>query len=449
MHARSTRRARATTSRASSSPARAARSRPARTSARWPASTRPRGAADDPGPGFPRFIDTVAAFEKPLLAAVNGLGVGIGLTVLLHCDVVYIAQGARLRAPFVPLGVVPEAAGSLLMPAVMGGQRAAVALYTGEWITADDAVACGLALRSVEPDALMPEIMDVAGRIASMPVTSLVETKRLVLAGRLDAIRARTRPRRRRVSRGWSARPPTSRRSRRSSRSASPTSATCAPRHDHAAATSGPPAHTQPVDRGRASGSAPGLGSRAHGDRSHPQRQGRRGRARRRARVPGDPVRSPAGRGAPVPAARRAKRRGTACATPPVSRPRSRRPTCRSHAFSAAAAPARARTACTSTSGPPRATIARRPVMVWIHGGAYIFGSGSVSWYDGTHFVQHGDVVVVTINYRLGPLGLPAPRRPRSVLRWPDRATPASSTRSPRSSGCARASRGSAATPTT
>jgi enoyl-CoA hydratase/carnithine racemase len=151
-------------------------------------------AGDDPGPGFPRFIDTVAAFEKPLLAAVNGLGVGIGLTVLLHCDVVLIANGARLRAPFVPLGVVPEAAGSLLMPAVMGGQRAAVALYTGEWITAEDAVACGLALRAVEPELLLPEIMDLAHRIAAMPVSSLVATKRLVLAGRLDAIRAaRTR----------------------------------------------------------------------------------------------------------------------------------------------------------------------------------------------------------------------------------------------------------------
>jgi enoyl-CoA hydratase/carnithine racemase len=147
-------------------------------------------ATDDPGPGFPRFIDTVAAFDKPLLAAVNGLGVGIGLTVLLHCDAVLIARGARLRAPFVPLGVVPEAAGSLLMPAVMGGQRAAVALYTGEWITADDAVASGLALRAVEPDALLPETMDLALRIAAMPVSSLVETKRLVLAGRLDAIRA-------------------------------------------------------------------------------------------------------------------------------------------------------------------------------------------------------------------------------------------------------------------
>jgi enoyl-CoA hydratase/carnithine racemase len=149
---------------------------------------------DDAGPGFPRFIDTVAAFEKPLIAAVNGLGVGIGLTVLLHCDLVLISKTARLRAPFVPLGVVPEAGGSLLMPVVMGGQRAALALYTGEWITAEDAVACGLALRAVDPDALMDETMDLAARIARMPVTSLVETKRLVLAGRIDAIRAaRTR----------------------------------------------------------------------------------------------------------------------------------------------------------------------------------------------------------------------------------------------------------------
>jgi enoyl-CoA hydratase/carnithine racemase len=145
---------------------------------------------NDPGPGFPRFIDTVAAFEKPLIAAVNGLGVGIGLTVLLHCDLVLISKSARLRAPFVPLGVVPVAAGSLLMRVVMGGQRAALALYTGDWISADDAVACGLALRAVEPDALLAETMGLAERIARQPVSSLVETKRLVLAGRIDAVRA-------------------------------------------------------------------------------------------------------------------------------------------------------------------------------------------------------------------------------------------------------------------
>jgi enoyl-CoA hydratase/carnithine racemase len=146
--------------------------------------------SSEPGSGFGRFIDTVAAFDKPLLGAVNGLGVGIGMTVLAHCDIVLIARGARLRAPFVPLGVVPEAAGSLLLPVVMGAQRAALALYTGDWITAEDAVACGLALRVVEADALVADTMELAGRIARMPVSSLVETKRLVLAARIDAIRA-------------------------------------------------------------------------------------------------------------------------------------------------------------------------------------------------------------------------------------------------------------------
>jgi len=85
---------------------------------------------------------------------------------------------------------VPEAAGSLMMPVVMGAQRAALALYTGEWITAEDAVACGIALRTVEPDALLTDTLALADRIARMPVTSLVETKRLVLAGRIDAVRA-------------------------------------------------------------------------------------------------------------------------------------------------------------------------------------------------------------------------------------------------------------------
>ena len=88
-----------------------------------------------------------------MIAAVNGIGVGIGMTMLLHVDIAFIATTARLRAPFVPLGVVPEAAGSLLMPVIMGNQRAALKLYTGDWITADEAVEYGLALRAVEPDA--------------------------------------------------------------------------------------------------------------------------------------------------------------------------------------------------------------------------------------------------------------------------------------------------------
>jgi enoyl-CoA hydratase/carnithine racemase len=121
---------------------------------------------------------------------VNGLGVGIGLTMLLHCDVVFISETARLRAPFVPLGVVPEAAGSLLMPVRMGNQRAAIALYTGEWLDADAAVEAGLALRSVPPEKLLDETLELARRIGKMPVTSLVESKRLVVASRIDAIKA-------------------------------------------------------------------------------------------------------------------------------------------------------------------------------------------------------------------------------------------------------------------
>ena len=140
--------------------------------------------------GFPHFLDTLAAFPKPAIAAVNGIGVGIGMTMLLHVDIAFIASTARLRAPFVPLGVVPEAAGSLLMPAVMGNQRAALKLYTGDWITAGEAVECGLALRSVAPEELMDVTIDVARRIAAMPVASLRATKALVVEGRIDAVRA-------------------------------------------------------------------------------------------------------------------------------------------------------------------------------------------------------------------------------------------------------------------
>ena len=146
--------------------------------------------ASDLGHGFPRFLDTAAAYEKPLLAAVNGLGIGIGMTLLLHCDLALIADTAKLRAPFVPLGVVPEAAGSLLMPQIMGTQRASFALYTGEWISADEAVAANLALRVVPHDRVVEETMDIARRIAVHPLAALVESKKVVLAGRIDAVRA-------------------------------------------------------------------------------------------------------------------------------------------------------------------------------------------------------------------------------------------------------------------
>src|SRR5262249_61779081 len=103
-----------------------------------------------------------AVRDKPLLAAVNGVGVGIGLTLLLHCDVVYIAEGARLRPPFVALGVVPEAASSHLLPATIGWQHAAEVLLTGDWIDARRAVELGIASRLCAPDELLPAARDGA-----------------------------------------------------------------------------------------------------------------------------------------------------------------------------------------------------------------------------------------------------------------------------------------------
>jgi enoyl-CoA hydratase/carnithine racemase len=141
-------------------------------------------------PGFGTFMDRLCEFDKPLLAAVNGVGVGIGLTLLLHCDVVYIAEGARLRPPFVSLGVVPEAASSHLLPATLGWQRAAEVLFTADWIDAARAVELGLASRLCTADELLPAVRALAARIAAQPPQAVRHTKRLLMATRADQIRA-------------------------------------------------------------------------------------------------------------------------------------------------------------------------------------------------------------------------------------------------------------------
>ncbi len=145
------------------------------------------GNADHP---FGSFMDVLVEFDKPLLAAVNGVGVGIGLTLLLHCDVVYVAEAARLRAPFIPLGVVPEAAASYLLPLVIGYQRAAEVLYTGDWIDARRAVELGLASRVCAPAELLPALRVVAAKMAAGPIGSIRHTKRLLLATRAEQVRA-------------------------------------------------------------------------------------------------------------------------------------------------------------------------------------------------------------------------------------------------------------------
>jgi enoyl-CoA hydratase/carnithine racemase len=140
--------------------------------------------------GFDPFMEAVEAFPKPLIAAVNGLGIGIGLTVLPHCDLVLMADDARLRAPFMPLGVTAEAGSTYLLPALIGWAETAHLLYTAPWIDADKAVEIGLVWKKVTAADLRAEALNVAGDIAAMPVPSLMATKKLLLAARLDAVRS-------------------------------------------------------------------------------------------------------------------------------------------------------------------------------------------------------------------------------------------------------------------
>ncbi len=147
----------------------------------------PSAFADRP-PGYQRFMPSLETFPKPIVAAVNGVAVGIGTTMLLHCDLVYVARSARLRLPFIGLGVTTEASASLLLPRVVGWQRAAEILYTEPWISGERAVEDGLALAAVEDEDLLAVARSAAARIGSLPLGPLVATKRLMLAGRADAV---------------------------------------------------------------------------------------------------------------------------------------------------------------------------------------------------------------------------------------------------------------------
>lgn len=144
----------------------------------------------DEGQGFDPFARALARFDKPLVAAVNGAAVGVGTTLLLHCDVVLASDTARFRLPFVSLGLVPEAASSLLLPARIGPQAAAYYLLTGDWFDAEAAVARGLAWKCSTEAQLLEEALGLARRIADGPLEALRNSKRLLQAARADAVQA-------------------------------------------------------------------------------------------------------------------------------------------------------------------------------------------------------------------------------------------------------------------
>lgn len=151
-------------------------------------------ATGDTGKGFPLLLDALTAFPKPLLAAVNGSGVGLGLTMLLHCDLVLIAEDATLSAPFTAMGVAPEAASSYLLPQRIGLQQANLVLLSGHPLTAADAVRLGLALRALPRAEVLPETLVLAAELAAKPLRSLLATKRLVTAPRrAEVLAARAR----------------------------------------------------------------------------------------------------------------------------------------------------------------------------------------------------------------------------------------------------------------
>jgi len=130
-----------------------------------------------------RFLQSLARSTRPLVAAVQGRAVGVGTTMLLHCDLVVLADNAQLSTPFVSLALVPEAASSLLMPARIGHVRAYEMFALGETVPAKAALDWGLANRVVPLDKLDAEALALAQRLARQPAGALTATKRLMRNG--------------------------------------------------------------------------------------------------------------------------------------------------------------------------------------------------------------------------------------------------------------------------
>jgi enoyl-CoA hydratase/carnithine racemase len=145
------------------------------------------------GDGSPvfRFLHGIATFPKPLLAAVCGPAVGVGTTMLLHCDLVYAGDNAAFSVPFVNLGLCPEAASSLLLPQMLGYHRAAEALLLGEPFMAEAALEVGLVNRVVPPTEANNYAQAQARKLAAKPLSALVETKRLMKKGQMAAVQER------------------------------------------------------------------------------------------------------------------------------------------------------------------------------------------------------------------------------------------------------------------
>lgn len=131
--------------------------------------------------GFPGLLTALGDFPKPLICAVNGLGLGIGTTILGFADVAFMSHTARLKCPFTSLGVAPEAASSYLLPRLIGRQNAAWLLMSSEWIDAAEALRMGLVWRLCQPEDLLAEARRHAEVLAARPIASLMAVKNAIM----------------------------------------------------------------------------------------------------------------------------------------------------------------------------------------------------------------------------------------------------------------------------
>jgi len=134
------------------------------------------------------FMKALIGCDKPVIAAVTGAAIGIGTTMLLHCDFVYVSDEARLAMPFVSLGLVPEFASSLVVPRLIGNARAAEKLLLGDPFTGADAVECGIANAVLPASEVVKHARRVAERFNALPPGAVRETKRLMRRGASAAI---------------------------------------------------------------------------------------------------------------------------------------------------------------------------------------------------------------------------------------------------------------------
>jgi enoyl-CoA hydratase/carnithine racemase len=135
-----------------------------------------------------RFMHALIACDKPVVAAVTGAAIGIGTTLLLHCDFVYVSDEARLAMPFVTLGLVPEFASSLLVPQLMGPRRAAEKLLLGEPFTPEQAVECGIANAVLPAGEVLNHARRIAERFNALPPGAVRESKQLLRAPQQEAL---------------------------------------------------------------------------------------------------------------------------------------------------------------------------------------------------------------------------------------------------------------------